>query len=200
MASARSGVALALGLLLLAAAGSARADVVQLRIVPEDSALTFKATSRLANADGRFHRFSGAVSLDPRDPTTARISMTVDAASIDTANTKRDNHLRSEDFFWVERFPSIFFESLAPCPTAGHRGGRSPHGARWHARDHGAGDGGGDARGLTARGQFDLKRSDYDINYQSFLNPVGDIVHVNFVFRGHEPGRELSITAAERVP
>jgi polyisoprenoid-binding protein YceI len=189
MVSGRSGVALALGLLLLAAAGSARADVVQLRIVPEDSALTFKATSRLANADGRFHRFSGAVSLDPRDPTTARISMTVDAASIDTANTKRDNHLRSEDFFWVERFPTIIFESLRAVSAGGGIevvGRLTVRGVTREITVPATVEVTPDR--LTARGQFDLKRSDYDINYQSFLNPVGDVVHVNFVFRGTRAG------------
>lgn len=176
---------LVFGLLLLAAAGPARADVVRLRITPEDSALTFKATSRLANADGRFHRFSGAVSVDPRDPTTARVAITVEAASIDTGNTKRDSHLRNQDFFWVERFPTIVFESVGAAPDAG---GVTVVG-RLTVR--------GVTREITvpatvdltperfvARGQFDLKRSDYGINYQSFLNPVGDVVHVSFVFRG----------------
>ena len=185
MAPARHGVALALGLLLVAAAGSARADVVQLRITPEDSALTFKATSRLANADGRFHRFSGAVSVDPRDPTSARISVTVEAASIDTANTKRDNHLRSEDFFWVERFPTIVFESVRAVSEAGGIavvGRLTVRGVTREITVPATVE--VTPERFTARGQFDLKRSDYDINYQSFLNPVGDVVHVSFVFRG----------------
>jgi polyisoprenoid-binding protein YceI len=98
-------------LVALLAAGPARADVVSLRIDPARSALTFHATSRIVNADGRFHRFGGTVSVDPRDPTMARVSVTVEAASIDTANAKRDNHLRNPDFFWVERYPTIVFES-----------------------------------------------------------------------------------------
>jgi polyisoprenoid-binding protein YceI len=182
--------ALVVALLLLGAiAGPTRADVVRFRIDPAHSALTFKATSRLVNADGRFHRFAGDVSVDPRDPTTARISITVDGASIDTANVKRDTHLRSQDFFWVERHPTIVFESL-------------------HATQQGAGVavvGRLTVRGVTreitvpttvtvasdelvARGEFDLKRTDYEMTYQSLLNPVGDIVHVSFVFRGTKAG------------
>jgi polyisoprenoid-binding protein YceI len=166
------------------------ADLVRYRIDLGRSALTFKATSRVVNADGRFHRFGGDVSVDPRDPTTARISITIEAASIDTANTKRDNHLRSPDFFWVERHPIVMFESV--------RAAR-------------AGDGGLTVvgqltlRGVTreisvpttvsvnaddfvAEGEFELKRSDYEITYQSLINPVGDVVHVKFHLRGTRSG------------
>jgi polyisoprenoid-binding protein YceI len=181
---------LAVALLLLGAlAPSAGADVVRFRIDPTHSVLSFKATSRLANADGRFHRFGGEVTVDPRDPTTARIALTVEAASIDTANTKRDNHLRSQDFFWAERHPTIVFESL----RAGQQGGRVAVEGRLTIR--------GVTREITvpttvsvtseelsARGEFDLKRTDYEINYQSVLNPVGDVVHVSFVFRGIRAG------------
>jgi len=182
--------ALVVALLLVGViAGPARADVVRFRIDPAHSALTFKATSRLVNADGRFHRFAGDVSVDPRDPTTARISITVEAASIDTANTKRDNHLRSQDFFWVERHPTIVFESL----RATQQGGGALVVGRLTVR--------GVTREITvpttvtvapdelvARGEFDLKRTDYEMTYQSVLNPVGDVVHVTFVFRGMKAG------------
>jgi polyisoprenoid-binding protein YceI len=174
-------------LLLLAGLGAqpAGADVARFRIDPEDSALTFKATSRLVNADGRFHRFAGDVLVDPRDPTTARINLTVEAASIDTANGKRDNHLRSQDFFWAERHPTITFESRrvgadgAGVTVVGRltiRGVTREVTAPTTVEVT--------AERLVARGQFDLKRSDYDMTYQSLLNPVGDVVHVAFVFRG----------------
>src|SRR5687767_9915232 len=99
-------------LFFLTTAAFARADLVRLRIDPAVSALTFHATSRIVNADGRFHRFGGDVTVDPRDLTTARVSITVDAASIDTENVRRDAHLRSADFFWAERYPTIIFESV----------------------------------------------------------------------------------------
>jgi polyisoprenoid-binding protein YceI len=167
----------------------AGADLVRYRIDLAQSALTFKATSRVVNADGRFHRFGGEVSMDPRDPTSARISLTIEAASIDTANTKRDNHLRSPDFFWAERHPIVTFESLR-APRA--EGGLAIVGQLT-------------IRGVTreitvpttvsvtadsfeAQGEFELKRSDYEMNYQSLLNPVGDVVHVKFVFRGRRNG------------
>jgi polyisoprenoid-binding protein YceI len=177
---------LALALLLVAAAAApGAADIVRFRIDPSESALTFKATSRVVNADGRFHRFSGDVRVDPRDPATARISLAIEAASIDTANVKRDNHLRSPDFFWAERHPVIVFESRSAALAGSlvNVAGRLTIRGVTHditvpttvelTPDR-----------LVARGEFDLKRTDYEMNYQSMLNPVGDVVHVQFVFRG----------------
>lgn len=185
----RRAVVVAIVLLLLGPADRAGADLVRLHIDPAGSALTFHATSRLVNADGRFHRFGGSVSVDPGDPTTARVSVTVDAASIDTDNTKRDNHLRSRDFFWAERHPTIAFESVGADRDASGLAVAGRLTIRGVTRD---------IRvpttvelspdGFVARGQFEVKRSDYDMTYQSRLNPVDDVVRVSFVFRGVREG------------
>jgi polyisoprenoid-binding protein YceI len=182
-------IRIAIVLLLIAGAAPARADLVRLRIDPADSALMFHATSRLVNADGRFHRFAGSVSVDPSDPATARVSVTVDAASIDTANAKRDNHLRSEDFFWAERYPTIVFESTGTAPEAGSvvvLGRLTIRGVTRDVRVPTTVELSSD--GFVARGQFEVKRTDYDMAYQSRLNPVGDVVRVSFVFRGVRDG------------
>ena len=176
-------------LLLGALASPAGADVVRFRIDPTHSVLSFKATSRLQNADGRFHRFGGDVTVDPRDPTTARISLTIEAASIDTQNTKRDNHLRSQDFFWAERHPTIVFESLRASQQGGSIAVVGKLTMRGVTREITVPTTVSvTAEELSARGEFDLKRTDYEINYQSVLNPVADIVHVSFVFRGIRAG------------
>jgi polyisoprenoid-binding protein YceI len=185
----RRAVVVAILLLVIGAGIPAGADLVRLRIDPAASALTFHATSRLVNADGRFHRFDGSVSVDPRDPTTARVSVTVDATSIDTDNTKRDNHLRSQDFFWAERYPTIVFESMGADGDAGGvavLGRLTIRGVTRDIRVPTTVELSPD--GFVARGQFDLKRSDYDMTYQSRLNPVGDVVRVSFVFRGVREG------------
>jgi polyisoprenoid-binding protein YceI len=181
----RRSVVVVVLLLALVAARPARADVVRLRIDPAESALTFHATSRIVNADGRFHRFGGSVSVDPRDPTTARVSVTVDAASIDTANARRDNHLRSADFFWTERYPTIVFESVEAARGASGMavvGRLTVRGVTREIRVPTTVE--LSPEGFLARGHFDLKRSDYDMTYQSRLNPVDDVVRVSFVFRG----------------
>lgn len=60
---------------------------------------------------GRFTNFSGTVIADPKKLGTSSVRFTVEAQSIDTANPKRDAHLRSGDFFDVEKFPTLSFES-----------------------------------------------------------------------------------------
>ncbi len=60
---------------------------------------------------GRFNKFDGKFSHDPKNPSASRASVTIDAASLDTNHAERDKHLRSADFFDVRRHPQISFES-----------------------------------------------------------------------------------------
>jgi len=60
---------------------------------------------------GRFAKFSGALNLAEGDLTRSVVEATVDASSIDTGTPQRDTHLRSADFFDVERFPEMRFRS-----------------------------------------------------------------------------------------
>jgi polyisoprenoid-binding protein YceI len=182
----RAVLSAAAGLLAVAlgARAPARAEPVRYRILPEASKLGFHATSRLANAEGRFERFAGEVVVDPADLTTARVAVKVEAASIDTGIRMRDNHLRSEDFLHVERFPAISFES-ARVERAGRRvllvGRLTVHGVTKEVTVPvevavAAGR-------LEARGQFDIKRTDYGIKYESRMNPIADEVRIEFAFR-----------------
>jgi polyisoprenoid-binding protein YceI len=61
---------------------------------------------------GRFNDCSGSFVIDP-DPARCSFSLTIKADSIDTGNAKRDEHLRSPDFFNVKQFPAITFTSSA---------------------------------------------------------------------------------------
>lgn len=60
---------------------------------------------------GNFDTFSGTVVLDEKDVTKSKVDVTIDVASINTRNGKRDDHLRSEDFFWAEKHPKMTFTS-----------------------------------------------------------------------------------------
>jgi polyisoprenoid-binding protein YceI len=60
---------------------------------------------------GKFTEFTGAVSADPKNLAKSSVSFTVQAKSIDTANSARDTHLRGPDFFDVEKFPTLTFVS-----------------------------------------------------------------------------------------
>lgn len=177
-----------LALATLAGMGLAQAEPRRFRIQPEASEITFRATSRLMNAEGHFGRFSGEVLVDPAVLTGARITLTVDSASIDTGIEMRDRHLRSVDFFEVERFPSITFQSLR-IESAGRRaavvGRLTLRGVTREVTvpvDVQVTD-----SALVASGEFIVNRGEYGMNYNSFLNPIGNEVRVAFTFRARVP-------------
>jgi len=62
---------------------------------------------------GSFEDFAGTVEIDGDDPTTARGRVTVKTGSLWTGVEMRDNHLRSDDFFGVEKYPEMTFQSTA---------------------------------------------------------------------------------------
>jgi polyisoprenoid-binding protein YceI len=182
---------LTLGVLLLAmlaTSGATAAEPLRFRIQPEASEISFRATSRIMNAEGHFGRFSGDVLADPNSPAGARITLTIDAASIDTGIQMRDKHLRSADFFDVERFPTIAFQSLR-VEAAGRRttviGRLSLHGVTREIAvpvDVQITD-----TALVATGEFIVNRGEYAMNYNSLLNPIGNEVRVAFTFRARVP-------------
>jgi polyisoprenoid-binding protein YceI len=67
----------------------------------------------VSNVKGDFDKVTGTIELDDANPTAAKINITVDVASISTREPQRDAHLKSADFFDVEKFPTITFVSTA---------------------------------------------------------------------------------------
>jgi polyisoprenoid-binding protein YceI len=65
----------------------------------------------LAKVRGQFKRFDGSIEGDPATIDSAEGRFEVDLASVDTGNPDRDAHLRSADFFDVEKFPTMTFVS-----------------------------------------------------------------------------------------
>lgn len=70
---------------------------------------------------GRFTSFTGTVVLDPLHLGATQVDVEIDAASVDTAMPERDAHLRSEDFFDVDRHPQIRFRSVGATVLAAGR-------------------------------------------------------------------------------
>jgi polyisoprenoid-binding protein YceI len=66
--------------------------------------------------EGRFPEVTGTIVLDAAAPERSHVAATLQTASLDTRNRRRDKHLRSAAFFDVERFPTISFESRAVTP------------------------------------------------------------------------------------
>ena len=75
------------------------------------SEVTFQVRHLLTKVRGRFSEFRGTVQFDEEHPQNSSVSLTIDAATVDTNNADRDQHLRSDDFFAVATFPTITFGS-----------------------------------------------------------------------------------------
>lgn len=91
------------------------AEVFQ--VDPVHSAVEFKVRHLLSKAGGNFDEFSGTLHYDAQNPAQSRVEFTIQAASIDTDNEKRDQHLRSADFFNAEKYPTITFKSTKIEPA-----------------------------------------------------------------------------------
>jgi polyisoprenoid-binding protein YceI len=188
----RLGVSLVLPVLLMAArpfsggAADPRPHVVD----KNHSQINFIADSRLISARGFFGAWDATISLDPANVATSSVSITIDAASIDTRVERRDTHLKSADFFDVEKYPKITFVSTAVRPKAGDQmdieGDLTIRGttkritvpASMVFYEEGAG---------RFRGEFVLKRSEYGVSYDSKVNPIKDDVTVQWDIAIQDP-------------
>ncbi len=82
------------------------------------SEATFKVRHMMSKVSGKFDDFGGTISVDPQKPAEGKVEFTMKAASIDTGVADRDKHLRSADFFDVEKNPEITFKSVSIKPSA----------------------------------------------------------------------------------
>ena len=77
------------------------------------SEVTFQVRHLLTKVRGRFSDFEGTIEYDEEQPENSRVNAAIKATSIDTSERDRDNHLRSADFFDVEKFPTLTFKGGA---------------------------------------------------------------------------------------
>ena len=75
------------------------------------SEAAFQVRHLVTRVRGRFSDFEGAIQFNAAQPDQSSVAFTIKTASVDTSVTDRDNHLRSEDFFHVEKHPHITFVS-----------------------------------------------------------------------------------------
>lgn len=78
---------------------------------PAHSDVSFQIRHLMSKVRGLFNEFTGTIVRDDENPANASVEFRIVAASIDTRNESRDKHLRSADFFDVEKFPEIAFKS-----------------------------------------------------------------------------------------
>ncbi|MBI5506330.1 MAG: polyisoprenoid-binding protein [Deltaproteobacteria bacterium] len=100
-------VAASLASLLVAGPASATTYSVDLA----HTSVIFKVRHLVSKATGRFAKFQGTIDIDPDKRDAVKVTGSIDVASIDTEEPKRDAHLRGADFFDVARFPQITFSA-----------------------------------------------------------------------------------------
>src|SRR5476649_2721067 len=75
------------------------------------SEATFQVRHLLTKVRGRFSEFEGTIEYDAQNPEQSSVRVSIQPASVDTNEKDRDTHLRSADFFDVEKFPTLTFTS-----------------------------------------------------------------------------------------
>ncbi len=86
--------------------------LVEYEVDPSHTQVMFKVRHMgISTVTGRFNRFAATLAYDPENPAASWVTATIDAASIDTDNERRDNHLRSADFFAADSYPTLTFRS-----------------------------------------------------------------------------------------
>src|SRR5882724_1120374 len=90
------------------------------QIDPAHTSAQFKVRHMMiANVKGEFDKVSGTVVFDPANPGVSKVEASIDVASVSTRDEQRDTHLKSADFFDVEKFPNITFKSKKVTATGG---------------------------------------------------------------------------------
>jgi polyisoprenoid-binding protein YceI len=144
----------------------------------------------LAYIHGRFDDFSGNFTIDTSDPSKSAFSLSIKSESVDTNNSKRDDHLRSPDFFNVKQFPTISFTSTSVKPIDGGyevTGDLTIHGATKPVTFSLKGGAAAEfPKGVSRTGfstsQIVVKRSDFGVGKP--MPVLGDEVYVSISFEG----------------
>ena len=138
----------------------------------------------ISTVKGRFAVVQGTVRTDESDPTKGTVEVEIDAASIDTREAQRDAHLKSADFFDVEKFPKITFKSTRISDVDGDSfkltGDLTIHGITRPvtldvtSEGRGKDPWGGERAGFSAKGK--IKRSDFGLTWNQVLETGGFVV------------------------
>lgn len=161
-------------LLLLGCVSGVQAAAENLEIDAVHSTVLFKIKHMNVGYNfGRFNEISGTVRFDADQPTQSSLEITIKTASIDTANKKRDQHLRGPDFFDAKQFPVMTFKSQSVKKTGDKTysvtGELMAKGVKKKITVPVEHTGSGQSRGgktmAGALSTFKIKRSDYGIDY-----------------------------------
>jgi polyisoprenoid-binding protein YceI len=184
-------LALTFSMLLVNVGGSVAVRAADnYQIDPVHTAVTFKISHlALSWTYGRFNDVSGRFTIDSADPGRSSFALSMKPESIDTGNSKRDEHLRGPDFFNVKQFPVISFTSKSVKAIEGGyevTGDMTLHGATRSITFPLSGGRTADfPPGVRRTGystEFKLKRSDFGMD--KMIGAVGDEIDVAISFEG----------------
>lgn len=178
---------LILSLLVFAAAASVQAAVETYQIDPVHSSVGFSVRHIFTNVPGQFTQFSGTLTLDRENLENSKVDATIESASVDTRNAKRDTDLKSDRFLGVDKFPDIKFVSKSWKKTGDDtyditgdltiRG--VTHEVTLKAKSLGFGPGMGGTSVTGWEGKTTLNRHDFGINLNAMLEKaLGEDVDV----------------------
>lgn len=95
------------------------------KVDPDHTTVEFRIRHLFSYVRGTFRELKGTFDYEPGKPDSWKAEASIQAASIDTRVTQRDNHLRSKDFFEVETYPTIEFKTTGVTDA-------TPTGAKVH--------------------------------------------------------------------
>lgn len=177
-------ISLIFAMLIAFGIGSAASAASNYKIDTVHSFVTFKVKHLgVANAWGRFNEPTGTMTWDADNPSAGKFDVVIQASKVDTANTKRDEHLRSPDFFNARQFPTITFKSTSIEKLDDNKfemaGDLTLHGTTKPVKVELVKVGEADTRqgpkiGFDAT--FTIKRSEFGMNYM--LEGLGDEVTI----------------------
>ena len=138
----------------------------------------------ISSVKGRFGINSGALHLDDADPSKTSVEIEIDAASVDTRQEQRDNHLRSADFFDTAQHPKIVFRSTrVDGDTSGEfaitgdltiKNVTRPVALKAEFEGEVRDPWGGERLGFSAEGK--INRKDFDLTWNQALEAGGWVV------------------------
>ena len=108
--------------LVIAASGSVAVGNEIYKFDQAQSKIGFSVHQFLGAAHGKFTKFDGKIEIDREHPQNSSVTARIDVRSVDTGIVKRDNHLRSAEFFNVEKYPEIIFKSRSVKQTGAQAG------------------------------------------------------------------------------
>lgn len=186
--------------LMLALAVPALAAPKTFVIDKSHSNVAFTIRHMFSKVTGRFDDFSGTVVYDADNLSASKVDVVIKSASIYTANTRRDAHLKSGDFFNADSFPELSFHStevkksgerLAVSGNLTIRG--ISHPVVLDAAILGVGPGMGGRETAGFEGKTRINRKDYNVMWNKTLDKGGMLL-------GDDVDIDLSVEAGEQGP